>query len=68
MMYQYSKSNGMVYRVQPGDTVYSIGRRFQVPVPVLLAANPGIEVTNLQIGYEMCIPVKCGCNRRGYSD
>lgn len=63
-MYKFSNCNGIVYTVQPGDTVYAISQRFFVPVPVILSANPGIEVTNLPIGYRMCIPAKCRCNRK----
>ncbi|MDO4318757.1 MAG: LysM peptidoglycan-binding domain-containing protein [Lachnospiraceae bacterium] len=62
-MERFSQCNGIVYVVQPGDTLYEIGRRFQVPVSVLLAANPGIEIPNLPIGHRLCIPARCSCTR-----
>lgn len=44
------------YVIQPGDTLYKIGRAFGVTVDELLQANPGIEPENLQAGQVINIP------------
>ena len=47
---------GFYYTIQPGDTLYLIGQRFNVTVDALIRANPGIDPNNLQIGQVICIP------------
>ncbi len=47
---------GSIYRIRPGDTLYSIARRFGVTLDALLAANPEISPENLQVGDPICIP------------
>ena len=49
---------GFYYTIRPGDTLYSIGQMFNVSVQALIAANPGIDPNNLQIGQVICIPVR----------
>lgn len=48
---------GMVYNIRRGDTLYSISRRYNVPLAMLLRANPFADMYNLQIGDEICIPL-----------
>ncbi|MDR7871097.1 MAG: LysM peptidoglycan-binding domain-containing protein [Tissierellaceae bacterium] len=48
--------DGLYYVVRPGDTLYSIAMRYNVTVASLIAANPGIDPNNLQIGQLICIP------------
>ncbi|MGB9886120.1 MAG: LysM peptidoglycan-binding domain-containing protein [Moorellales bacterium] len=48
---------GTLYTIRPGDSFYSLARRFGTTVEALRAANPGVEPTNLQIGQTICIPV-----------
>ncbi len=57
----FSQCNGMVYTIQPGDTVYAISRKFRVPVWAILRANSGVDVYNLRIGAKLCIPAACNC-------
>ena len=45
-----------VYCVEPGDTLYSISGRFDVPVELLMKANKIRNPYNLRIGTELCIP------------
>lgn len=52
--------NGMTYTVKSGDTLYAISRQYQVPLPLLLRANPEADVYNLQVGEKICIPVQQG--------
>ena len=49
---------GTVYAIRPGDSLLSLARRFNVTVEDITNANPGIVPTNLQIGQQICIPVK----------
>jgi hypothetical protein len=48
--------------IEQGDTLYKLGKRYGVTVSALLFANPWVNVYNLQIGDELCIP-DFGCRR-----
>jgi peptidoglycan endopeptidase LytF len=48
---------GRSYTVQPGDTFYSIGRKFNVSLDALLAANPYTNPDQLYVGQQICIPL-----------
>lgn len=48
--------DGFYYVVRQGDTLYSIAMRYNVTVASLIAANPGIDPNNLQIGQVICVP------------
>lgn len=47
---------GFVHVIEKGDTLYKLGKKYGVTVSALLFANPYINVYNLQIGDELCIP------------
>lgn len=51
-----STCNGTKYVIKKGDTLYSISRKYDVPLALVLRANPYVDVYNLQIGQEICIP------------
>lgn len=51
---------GMLYKVETGDTLYSISRRYDLRVRDLMQANPFVNVYNLQVGEELCLPVAPG--------
>lgn len=51
---------GMIYKVESGDTLYSISRKYNLRVRDLMLANPFVNVYNLQVGEELCIPVVPG--------
>ena len=51
--------NGFYYIINPGDTLFSISQKFNVPVQNIMNANPGIDPNNLQIGQIICIPRRC---------
>lgn len=44
------------HTVQPGETIYSIARSYQVGETSLINANNGVETTNLQPGQKLVIP------------
>lgn len=52
------RCRGMYHVVERGDTLYSIGKRYHVSVSDLMRANPYVNVYNLRIGEELCIPVR----------
>lgn len=43
------------YIVKPGDTLYLISVRFGVSLDALIAANPGVDSRNLQVGRRLRI-------------
>ena len=47
---------GFIKEKKKGDTLYKLGKKYGVTVSALLFANPYINVYNLQIGDELCIP------------
>ncbi len=56
MNYEYC--DGMTPTVKQGETLYSLSRQYNVPLAIILRANPYIDVYNLQTGDTICIPVK----------
>lgn len=50
------KCIGFAYTIQPGDTLYSIGKKYNVRVAALIYANPYVNIYNLQVGDDICIP------------
>jgi LysM repeat protein len=53
-----ASSLGQTYTVQAGDIPETIAAKFGITIDALLAANPGIDPTNLQIGQVLIIPPK----------
>ncbi|HQD40636.1 MAG TPA: LysM domain-containing protein, partial [Bacillota bacterium] len=47
---------GTLYTIRPGDTIFALAQRFGTTVQAIIAANPGIDPLNLQIGQVICIP------------
>ncbi len=43
--------------VQQGETLYGIARQYQIPVDVLISANPGLS-ESLKLGQEISIPAR----------
>ena len=48
---------GLIHVVKEGDTLYKISQYHHVSVTDILLANPYVNVYNLQIGDELCIPI-----------
>jgi LysM repeat protein len=53
-----SEALGQTYVVQDGDFPAKIAEKFGIPVEDLLAANPGINPTDMHIGQVIIIPPK----------
>ena len=47
---------GFVHTVEKGDTLYLLGKKYQVRVSALIFANPYADIYNLQVGDKICIP------------
>ena len=62
-MQYYNSCGGIVYTIKKGDTLYSISGRFQVPVALILRANPLADIYNLQAGARLCIPMYGLCQQ-----
>lgn len=52
------RCNGVVHTIKKGDTLYLISKYYKVPIGEIMGANRNINVYNLQIGDEICIPVR----------
>lgn len=60
---------GFIHVIEKGDTLYKLGKKYGVKVSALLFANPWVNVYNLQIGDELCIPdFRCRTCRNGEKD
>lgn len=54
----FRRCRGIYHVIEQGDTLYSLGKRYHVSVSDLIRANPYVNVYNLRIGEELCIPVR----------
>ena len=51
-----NKCFGTIHVVKQGDTLYNISRTYGVKVSSVMLANPYVNVYNLQVGDEICVP------------
>ncbi len=58
MNFEYCE--GKMHVIREGDTLYQLSRQYNVPLALILRANPITDVYNLQIGDEICIPTMVG--------
>lgn len=56
MDHNHSRCIGFMHVIEKGDTLYKLGKKYGVSVTALMFANPYVNVYNLQIGDELCIP------------
>lgn len=57
----YNNSNlgrcrGSIYIIEEGDTLYKLSKRYDVKLSDITRLNPYVNVYNLQIGEEICMP------------
>ncbi len=71
----YDTCDGMTYTIKQGDTLYGISRKYDVPLAMILHANPYADVYRLNVGDTICIPMKkkcckkpCSSGNRGMSE
>lgn len=55
MNFEYCE--GKVHVVKEGDSLYKICKMYDVPLALVMRANPYVDVYNMQVGSEICIPV-----------
>jgi len=53
---QRDESRYIYHRLQPGQTVYSLSKLYGVSENEIISANPGIEISQLPVNYEIAIP------------
>ncbi|MBE5948219.1 MAG: LysM peptidoglycan-binding domain-containing protein [Lachnospiraceae bacterium] len=51
------RCRGIYHMIRQGDTLYSLSRQYKVSVDAIMRANPGVNIYNLHINDELCIPV-----------
>ena len=56
-MKEQKKCDGLIHVVKKGDTLYKISKMHNVKVGDIISANPYVNIYNLTIGDELCIPV-----------
>ena len=49
-----------VHTIRPGDTFGALSTAYNVPVNVILDANPGLQINNLKPGQQIIIPPEAG--------
>lgn len=47
---------GYIHVIEAGDTLYKLARKYDVKLFDIMRLNPYVNVYNLQIGDEICIP------------
>lgn len=55
-VYPGGECGGVIHVVQKGDSLYGLGKLYNVSVGQIIFANPFVDIYNLQIGDELCIP------------
>lgn len=50
------KCIGFTHTIEKGDTLYLLGKKYNVKVSALIFANPYVDIYNLQVGDQICIP------------
>lgn len=58
---------GSEYTIARGDTFYDIGRKLKVSTKALVAANPGLDPTRLQVGQVIKVPAGASMTSSGGS-
>lgn len=53
----YETCTGVIHVVKKGDTLYKLSKLYKVKLSDIISANPYINVYNMQLGDEVCIPV-----------
>lgn len=52
------ESKYIYHRLDPGETVYSLSRKYSVSENEILDSNPGMDINKLSIGTEIAVPRK----------
>ena len=52
----FDRCYGFTHVIQKGDTLYKLSKQYHVKVSALILAHPFVNIYNLQVGDEICIP------------
>jgi len=52
------ENNFIYHKLQPGETIYFLSRKYSVSENEIIQSNPGIDISKLPLGYEIAIPRK----------
>lgn len=52
------RCKGVIHRVTKGDTLYKLSKMYGVRLIDVMKENPYVNVYNLQVGDEICIPTE----------
>lgn len=61
-----NECKGVVHKVVAGDTLYKISKYYGVRLIDILKENPYVNVYNLQVGDEICVPTNATEEDRRY--
>lgn len=57
-MENFDTCNGVIHVVEKGDTLYKLSKLYKCNLCDIITANPYVNVYNMQVGEEICIPVQ----------
>ncbi len=58
------ESRFIYHRLQPGETIYFLSKKYSVSENEIIQSNPGIDINKLPLGYEIAIPRKEFMNKK----
>ncbi|SHM23620.1 LysM domain-containing protein [Anaerosporobacter mobilis DSM 15930] len=56
-MRNFDFCRGIVHVIKKGDSLYAISRMYNIPLALIMRSNPYVDVYNLQVGDEICVPI-----------
>ena len=56
------KTKFIYHKLQPGETIYFLSKKYSVSENEIVQSNPGIDINKLPLGYEIAIPRKAFMN------
>jgi LysM repeat protein len=54
----HDESKYIYHKLQPGETIYFLSKKYSVSENDIVLCNPGIDINKLPLGYEIAIPRK----------
>ncbi len=54
----HDESKFAYHKLQPGETIYYLSKKYSVSENEIIESNPGIDINKLPLGYEIAIPRK----------
>ena len=56
-MENFESCSGKIHVVEKGDTLYRLPKMYGCNLGDIITANPYVDVYNMQVGEEICVPV-----------